>query len=130
MFNMRSRKKDISTNENSVLLINTQIPLTHIWIVSIVSPPLLQENVLGTSGRLLLSELRFIGLRNSVPDRYHLNILKLPLSLGSHSSNTSVLSTPTIYVYVDPVTATRNKSIQTYYFHIIEWWSHITLTCC
>ena len=64
-----------------------------------MSPPLKQENDEGVSGRLMLSELRFIGLENSIPPcSDHLNILKLPPSLGSHSSRTFVLSTPTMYV--------------------------------
>ena len=59
-----------------------------------VAPPLTHKKDVSTSGRLLLSEFRFIGLKNSIPDRDHLNMLKLLLSSGSHNSNTSVLSTP------------------------------------
>ena len=62
-------------------------------------PSLKQENDDGVSGRLILSELRLIGLKNSIPPcSDHLNILKLSPSLGSHSSRTFVLSTPTMYV--------------------------------
>ena len=84
--------------ETTVLLHYLQIPLTHSCEVTKVVPPLTQEKDVSTSGRLLLSEFRFIGFKNSIPDKDHLNILKLPLSLGSHNSNTSVLSTPTMYV--------------------------------
>ena len=84
--------------ETTVVLRYLQIPLTHIWVATSVSPPLTQLNDVSKSGRLLLSEFRFIGLGNSIPCRDHLNILKLPPSSGSHNSNTSVLSTPTIYV--------------------------------
>ena len=84
--------------ETTVLLRCLQIPLTNIWIVASVSPPLMQENVVSTSNRLLVSEFRIIGLKNSISDRDHLNILKLPPSSGSHNNNTSVLSTPTMYV--------------------------------
>ena len=75
------------------------LPLTRICMVSSATSPLLHENDISVSGRLLLSEFRFIGLRNSVQFcRDHLNVLKLPPSSGSHNSNTSVLSTPTICV--------------------------------
>ena len=84
--------------ETTVLLRYVQIPLTHIWVVTSVSSPLMQLNDVSTSGRLLLSELRFIGLKNSIPGKDHFNKPKLPLSSGSHNSNTSVLSTPTRYV--------------------------------
>ena len=97
--------------ETTVLLRYLQIPLTHIWIVTSVFPPLMQLNVVSSSGRLLLCEFRFIGLKNSIPGKDHLNILKLPPSSGSHNSNTSILSTPTKYVYLAPVTATRQINI-------------------
>ena len=60
----------------TVLLHFLRIPLTHIWIVTSVFPPLTQENVVSTSGRLLLSEFRFIGLKKSIPVRDHLKELK------------------------------------------------------
>ena len=84
--------------ETTVLLRYLQIPSTHICEVTKTAPPLTHKKDASTLGRLLLSEFRFIGLKNSIPDRDHLNILKLPPSSGSHNSNTSVLSTPTMYV--------------------------------
>ena len=72
-----ARKKD-NYCLSTVLLVYIQIPLTHIWMVTSVSSFLLQENDVSTSGILLLSEFRFIGLKKSVPDRDHLNVLKLP----------------------------------------------------
>ena len=84
--------------ETKVLFQYLQIPLAHICEVTNIDPPLTQDNDVSISGRLLLSEFRFNGFKNSIPDKDHLNILKLPPSSRSHNSNTSVLSTPTRYV--------------------------------
>ena len=62
------------------------------------------------TGKLFLVEKIFNGLENVSPFTCHDKLFKLYiLSIGSHNSNTSSLSIPTIYWYRIPSEATSDK---------------------
>ena len=62
------------------------------------------------TGKLFLSEKIFNGLENVSPFTRHDKLFKsYILSIGSHNSNTSSLSIPTIYWYRIPPEAASDK---------------------
>ena len=66
-------------------------------------------SVLNT-GKLLLAEKMLNGLENVSPFTFHDKLFKsYILSIGSHNSNTSSLSIPTIYWYMIPSETTSDK---------------------
>ena len=73
------------------------------YVLSIVVISLVQTNAVGSVWAWLIWEYILTGFA-SVLSHFK---SRLPPSLGSQSSNTFCLSTPEIYVYVVPSTATR-----------------------
>ena len=66
--------------------------------------PLEHVNSLDSVGKSVHTECMFSGLEYVL---FHISVLRIPLSIGSHNNSTFLLSTPSKYMYVDPGTATK-----------------------
>ena len=80
------------------------------FLVRIVAESELQLNLVLCSDKLFLAEKILSGLENVSPFTRHDKLFRsCILSIGSHNSNTSSLSIPTIYWYRIPSEATSDK---------------------